>query len=197
MRILSAIVLIPVIVGIAACARPRSTNISGQSGAATSPEVTLSRMREYDEKLDYASYVRCMTERGKGWLIAEFATGLLWDAYAQPNDPQAGNESRKILERYHLADLKWKAENDWSDMSEDELLLKIAENLGANSPRFFRDVKGRFERTFFPGDFRLVDQEQTEKSSKLIIESDELPSPFSVRFIEQSGTWLFDGCDSD
>ena len=185
-------------IGLLCCGLGFGCAVAPVKGGGSASD-TLEQMRTFEARREFAGYAACMSERGRGWLIAEMANVLLMDANIQPINPNAGEASRKILRKHQLADLvvqvrEWGAQGKGPEF----VCVQLSRDMGSKFPDFLRDFNAA-HGPFFPQGYKVVSTNITGDSCTIDLSDpttrqslgDEVV--LKVMFIRRGGTWLFDG----
>jgi hypothetical protein len=179
------------------CQNFSSAKRDTQKRLETSPVATFELMRTFERKGDFVQYVDCLTERGRGWLIANVANGLLMDANVQPVNPEAGAGSRAILQKYGMEDFVQRIRT-WNEPDPDSLCLRIARTFGAKLPEFLKDTQDHFHRPFFPAFYVVASSSINGDRAEIVARDPEIADRFpditsKVFFVRRNGKWVCDG----
>lgn len=142
-------------------------------------------MRGLAAEGNWDAYWDCFSPRGKGWFIAESATALAWDAYAQPIDPKKGEGSRLFIEKYGVT--KHNLERKERETT-DAQCLRIAGFLGTRGPEYCKELFQVRKFPPFPGPEQLRVVE--EKGNHAVL---ELSPETKCNLSKTDGRWRFDG----
>lgn len=110
----------------------RGTGAAPQGGAT--PEAAFARIRDAADRGDWRAFSRGMTERGRGDMLGEMLTGLIWSGMA---DPAISREGMELLRRYGLDEPQTLRRRPGE--SRDEALMRLSRQMRGREADFYRD----------------------------------------------------------
>ena len=177
-------------------------SMQAHGAAGGSPQETLEKMRDYDRAGDFQSYVACMTDRGRGWLIAQMANGLLMEAYDQPVNPNAGSGAQALVEKYGFSDLVQQIRQLPAGSTQDDVYEYLADKYGPLLAEFLHDYKA-INPPVFPASYFIDSIGPGSDRVALTLSNPQYAGTQfanvkpTVYFVHMDGKWLMDGGDAN